>query len=282
MTEASAAAIPVASDDRHHWQLLARVPPRPHIALLWLPALGVAARHYLPLADALAARGVATYIHEWRGHGSSRLRAGRDHDWGYRELLEHDIPASEAVIASQLPGVKKVLGGHSLGGQLACCRVAVAAHAAEQLWLVGSGSPYWRAFPIPTRFALPLAFQFLPWLADRHGALPGRRIGFGGAEARGVISDWAGTARSGHYAGKDIDADLETSLASVSADISAVRFAHDWYAPASSLQFLLSKMPRSRAVVAMLDSKALGTRADHFAWMTRPAPVVERLLDPAT
>ena len=247
--------------------------------MLWLPALGVAARHYLPFAEALAARGVAAFVHEWRGHGSSSLRADRELDWGYRELLEHDIPASEATIALQLPSVEKVLGGHSLGGQLACCRVAIDPHAASRLWLVGSGSPYWRVFPLPARLALPLAYQFLPWLADRHGALPGRRIGFGGAEARGVITDWAGTSRSGRYAGKDIGVDLEAALATIEADIRAVLFTGDWYAPASSLQFLLSKMPQANVAVAALDAETLGTRADHFAWMSQPERVVDQLLE---
>lgn len=271
--------MPVIGNDGHRWELLARIPPHPHTSVLWLPALGVAARHYLPFAEALAARGVAAFVHEWRGHGSSNLRADRDHDWGYRELLDQDIPASQVAIALRLPSVEKALGGHSLGGQLACCRVAIDAAAANRLWLVGSGSPYWRAFPSPARFALPLAYRLLPWLADRHGALPGRRIGFGGAEARGVITDWAGTARSGRYAGKDIGVDLEAALASVTVDIRAVLLAGDWLAPTSSLDFLLSKMPRSRAAVTTLDSAALGTRADHFAWMKHPRVVAERLLD---
>ena len=271
--------MPVESGDGHRWQLLARIPARPRTAVLWLPALGVAARHYLPFAQALADRDVAAFVHEWRGHGSSNLRADRAHDWGYRELLQQDIPASQAAIASQLPAVDNVLGGHSLGGQLACCRMAIDPNAASGLWLVGSGSPYWRAFPLPARLALPLAYRFLPWLADRHGALPGRRIGFGGAEARGVISDWAGTARSGRYAGKGIDADLEAALATIDVDVRAVLFTGDWYAPASSLQFLLSKTPGANVAVATLDAETLGARADHFAWMRQPERVVDRLVE---
>lgn len=248
------------------------------MALLWLPALGVAARHYLPLADTLAARGVAAFVHEWRGHGSSNRRADRDHDWGYRELLESDIPASQAVFAARLPALAQVLGGHSLGGQLACCRLAIDPLAAQQLWLVGSGSPYWRAFPVLGRLALPMASRFLPWLANRHGALPGRRIGFGGAEARGVMSDWARTSIEGRYAARDLAVDVEAALAAVTSDVRAVVFTHDWYAPESSLRFLLSKMPLARAAVHTLADDDLGTRADHFAWMKQPQRVVDRLL----
>src|SRR3546814_4765910 len=71
---------------------------------------------------------------------------------------------------------------------LASCRLAIAPGFATQLWLVASGAPYWRAFPRPTRYWLPLAYRFMPWLADRCGALPGHRIGFGGTEEIGRAS----------------------------------------------------------------------------------------------
>src|SRR5690606_3305678 len=122
--------------DGHRWQLHACVPDKPDAALLWLPALGVGARHYLPFAQTLAARGVATFLHEWRGAGSSSLRAGHDCDWGYRELLELDIAASAEAMRRNLPGLPTVVGGHSLGGQLACCYLALAPEAASRIWLV--------------------------------------------------------------------------------------------------------------------------------------------------
>src|SRR3546814_2801488 len=90
------------------------------------------------LADALAARGVAVFVHEWRGNGSSALRPDRDHDWGYRELLTADLPASERAIDGLLPDLPRVIGGHSLGGQLACCRLALDPQAASAVWLVRS------------------------------------------------------------------------------------------------------------------------------------------------
>ncbi len=275
---ATRALLAVQAGDGHAWELPGRVPLDPVCTLLWLPALGVAARHYLPLAEALAARRVAVFVHEWRGHGSSNLRAGHGRDWGYRELLEVDIPASQQALDRHLALAEKRLGGHSLGGQLACCRVALDAQAANALWLVASGAPYWRAFPFPARYALPLGYRLLPWLAERHGALPGRRIGFGGAEARGVMNDWAETARSGRYGGRGIQVELESALATVTAKLRAVLFTRDWLAPPSSLRFLAAKMPLSPTRVRMLDSSGLGARADHFEWMRHPQRVAECLL----
>ena len=303
MADITTEVVPVEASDGHGWQLQVTVPARPHATLLWLPAMGVAAKHYRPFAELLAARGVATFVHEWRGNGSSSLRASRQHNWGYAELLSRDVPASEIAIAERFPDVERVLGGHSLGGQLACCRLALAVHAQQtpptrRLWLVASGAPYWRAFPAPTRYGLPLAYRFLRWLADRRGALPGRRIGFAGEEARGVIRDWTTSALSGRYAAAGLElkpgrgnrehadlehadlghADLEHAMCGVAADVRAVVMQHDWLAPESSLQYLLSKLGDSSARVAILDDAALGTHADHFAWMKQPGRVVEHLI----
>ena len=275
--EVQARDIPLVAADGHRYTLLARIPERAERSLLWLPALGVAAKHYLPLADALAARGVAVFLHEWRGNGSSALRPGRDHDWGYRELLTADLPESARAIDELLPGLPRILGGHSLGGQLACCRLALDPQAASALWLVASGAPYWRAFPPRTRWWLPLVYRFLPWLADACGALPGRRIGFGGSEARGLIRDWSRTALSGRYAAAGIDADLDAAMGSIEVPVRATIMRDDWLAPESSLRFLLSKLPCSPVQATTFDAGRLGTRADHFAWMREPDAVARFL-----
>lgn len=111
--------------DGHRFELLRHVPADPVATLLWLPALGVAARHYQGFAEALAARGIAVFVHEWRGNGSSSLRAGHAQDWGYRELLQYDLPAATAAVRTAFPDLPLHLGGHSLGGQLACCHAGL-------------------------------------------------------------------------------------------------------------------------------------------------------------
>lgn len=264
--------VAVEASDGHRFELLACIPERPRRSLLWFPALGVAARHYLPLAEALARRDVAVFLHEWRGHGSSSLRAGREQDWGYRELLAIDLPASEAAVAAATPGLSHVSGGHSLGGQLAACRLALEPSASAELWLAGSGAPWWRAYPLRHRLALVVAGRALPWLAARAGSLPGRRIGFGGNEARGVMRDWGRTATTGHYAPPGLG-DLEPGMAAAAVRIRAAVFADDWLAPESSLRHLLSKFPRAPVDVGTFDAAALGVRPDHFAWMRAPDAV---------
>ncbi|UHQ18619.1 alpha/beta fold hydrolase [Lysobacter sp. KIS68-7] len=270
--------VPVVAHDGHRTVLQARIPETPHATLLWLGGMGIAARHCIPFAEAVAARGIAVFVHDWRGLGSSSVRASRAQDWGYRELLMLDLPACEAAVAETLPSLPRIVGGHSLGGQLASVRLGLAPDSAQALWLVASGTPDWRAFPSPTRWWLPMAYRLLDGIAVACGRLPGRRIGFGGEESRGVMRDWSRTGLTGRYAAKGLDIDLEAALRQVRVPIRAVRMAHDWLAPASSLQALLAKMPEVMPRVTALDQAAPGVRADHYAWMKQPEATVEALL----
>lgn len=269
----------VRCSDDHRFTLIGRIPSQPHASLLWLPALGVAARHYLPLADALASHGIAVFLHEWRGNGSSNLRPSRTQDWGYKEILQYDLPASDAAIARQCPSLPRILGGHSLGGQLASCHAGLAAQPLHGLWLVASGSPWWRSFPAPRRYLLPLAYRFLPWLARRNGVLPGRRVGFGGNEARGLIRDWSRVGISNRYAAAGLPVDLEQAMDHVQAPVVAVVLQDDWLAPTGSMQALLKKMPAAPHRLRQLSATDIQTSADHFSWMKSPERIAAALND---
>lgn len=270
--------IPVVVDDGARFELLVVEPAMQWRQLLyWIPAMGMPARHYLPLARAMAARGVAVVLHEWRGIGSSNLRAGRDVDWSYRELLQQDLAAGLAAIREHSPRATLLVGGHSLGGQLAALFAALQPADFDGLIFVASGAPYWRRF----RFGavLALAYAAAPLLAGLVGHLPGRRIGFGGNEARGVIRDWARSGRSGRYRGTGLHQGLEQKLAALSLPTLALRLRDDWFGPQRSLDWLLHKMPLADQQVAVLAPQDLaGTPADHFSWMKTPEPIAERIV----
>ena len=108
--------LPVATGDGHRAELIARIPDAARARLLWLAGMGLPARQFIPLAEALAARGIAVFLHEWRGIGASNLRAGDGQDWGYRALLA-DILASEAAVKLQAltPREREVLDGLAKG-----------------------------------------------------------------------------------------------------------------------------------------------------------------------
>ncbi len=241
-------------------------------ALLWLPAMGIAARHYAALGEQCAAHGLACAVHEWRGLGSSNLRAGRRCDWGYAELLE-DIGASLDAARAHWPRRRWLLGGHSLGGQMAVLFAARRPAAAQALVLIGCGMPYWRDFGPLARWPARAAFTLAPLLAAGIGRFPGRALGFGGNESRGVIRDWTRSARSGRYAPRQWS-DAEEALAALCQPLLLLHAGDDRLVSRAAIDHLLVKMPMAPSSVRLLDPADFGTaRIGHFRWMGTPAPV---------
>jgi predicted alpha/beta hydrolase len=271
--------IPVSTDDGSRFELLGVVPTGEWRQLLyWMPAMGIPARHYLPLAEALAARGIAVVVHEWRGIGSSNRRAGHGCDWGYRELLLDDLPAGMAALRDRWPQASCWLGGHSLGGQLAALYASLHLGVFQGLLLVASGSPYWRRFR--HGWLIGIAYAMAPLLAGLLGYLPGRRIGFGGNEARGVIADWARSGRTGRYAVNGMAQDIERRLATLRLPLLALCLQDDWLGPPASLEWLLGKLGATVRTLEVITPQDLaGLPADHFGWMKTPAPIAARIAD---
>jgi predicted alpha/beta hydrolase len=273
----SSMTVPVVSRDGACSELvLVQADTRPRQWLYWLPAMGVAAKHYVPLAEALAARGIAVALHEWRGIGSSDRRAGWRCNWGYRELLEADIPAGLEAARVHWPHANVWLGGHSLGGQLSCLYASLHASELEGIALIASGAPYWRRF---SRGGWILgAYCLASPLARLMGYLPGRRMGFGGNEARGVIADWARSGRTGRYSAGGMPVDLSAQLAALQRPVLALRMRDDWLAPPGSLEWLLAQMPHASTQIGVVTPEQLSDqRADHFTWMKAPDALAAQL-----
>ena len=274
----SSSAVPIVSRDGARSELiLAKPADIPRYVLYWLPAMGVPAKHYLPLAEAFAARGIAVALHEWRGIGSSDRRAGRSCDWGYRELLESDVPAGVDEAKARWPQAKLWIGGHSLGGQLSCLYASLNPTDFAGVALIASGSPYWRRFP-RGRWILG-AYVLASPLARLMGYLPGRRIGFGGNEARGVIADWSRSGRTGLYAADGMLVEFKARMAALKLPVLALRLRDDWLVPAGSLDWLLGLMPEAPQQVGLVTPEQLaGQRADHFGWMKLPNALAAQLV----
>lgn len=274
---AAVSILSVRAADGANAQLLVQPALGPACGLLyWLPAMGMPARHYLPLAQALAARGISTAVHEWRGIGASDQRASRRCNWGYREVLELDMPAAMASVLSHVGNIPSWIGGHSLGGQLACLYASQHPKTFVGLTLVASGSPYWRRFA--QGWAIGAGYVAAPVLAALLGYFPGRRLGFGGNEAQRLIADWARSGRRGVYAARGMRTDFESDLAQLDLPVLGIRLCDDWLAPAASLEWLLAKMPRAPVTRVVLARDVLdGQRADHFGWMKAPAAVAAQI-----
>jgi len=273
------AVVAVHTADDHRFELIHIPSPNSRARLLFLPGMGMSARQYIGFGQALAEHRIDTFIHEWRGIGSSSLRAGRATNWGYRELLEQDLPAALNRLEAPDKQADLIIGGHSLGSQLACLTAAMRPEACAGLLIVAGGAPYWKAFAGWMRFFLAGIFVGMPTVSTLVGHYPGRRLGFAGREARGVIGDWTRSGRSGNYQPPGLAHDLEDSLRRLHVPVLSLRMADDWFVPQSSLDFLTAKLSSARHAQQVIDRENFSGPADHYRWMREPAASAQAIAD---
>lgn len=228
--------------------------------LLLQPAMGMQARYYTRLGEALAAAGVSLAVSELRGHEmDGGRRPSRSYDFGYADMVD-DVAAAVDAVGAELPEAPLVLFGHSLGGQLAIAYEALHPGRAKGIVLVGASSPYWRTYR--TAF-LPVS-QLFGLVARTVGYFPGKRLRFAGLESRTMMTDWARFARTGRFpVGED-------RLDRVAVPVLAVTVAQDFYAPGRSVGELVRKIPAAQVTEERLEVEGV----DHFSWARKPETVI--------
>ena len=246
--------------------------------VVFLPALGTLSRFYGRFAQAMAAAGIAVCTPDWRGMGSSSIRASRHHPFGYRELIELDAQATLMALAEHCPTSPLWLGGHSLGGQVAALVAATHREQVHGFLAIASGTVYAPCYSVRLRAGIRALSTLIACSRPLIGHFPGRRVGFGGRESHGVMHDWLHTARHGTYAPHGSSVDYESLLRRFDRPALALNFSGDSWAPAAIGRMLLDKMPLSRSELWHWTSADSGGQIlDHFSWARQPELVAPRV-----
>lgn len=269
-------AFDVTTDDGHRFGVSLHTARDAHAPLLlFMPAMGTRARYYTGMGAAMAEAGLSFACFDWRGMDTSSLRASRRHDYGYRHLIEQDIPAAVAALHARLPKAPLWIGGHSLGGQLALLHAARVPASVRGMVLIASGTVHYRAWQGRSALRILALTQGARLISRVVGHFPGKRIGFASRESRGVIRDWASVARDGRYRVAGSAFDYESAMAQLEKPVLALGFRADTLAPAKATETLLAKLPRcARTLLRWGSAQTEGVALDHFSWAKRPDLVV--------
>jgi len=248
--------------------------------IVCMPAMGVPAGYYEPLALAGVEQGWHVITADLRGIGHSSVRASRHTQFGYRDLVRYDWPAFVSAARERFPTNPILLLGHSLGGQLSALYASANPDKIEGLILVASGSVWYRGWGFPRNIGIIISSQFIRAVAEILGYFPGKRLGFAGTESKQLIRDWAGTALSGRYDSLGNSVNYETLLSEVRIPVLAISFAEDVFAPYRAVQILCGKMSKAATTHHHLQAEDLGLsdgQLDHFNWVKNPAPIVSTI-----
>jgi len=243
-------------------------------AALVLPALGVPAGAYRRLAEALAGHGTPTGVAEWRGGGASPVRAARGVDWGYLDLLRHEVQGGIAALRTRLPQRPVVIVGHSLGGHLGLMARAVASPGLAGVLTVASGTPTLRFFTPRLRRLLRVVLATHRVSGPLLGYFPGHRVGFGGRQSRTLMDEWALLARVGRFEIQGRNLLEPQSEAARRIPVHSLSLPQDTYAPRAATAHLLQLAGVGEQHIERFEGPGpLG----HFDWLKEPQALAARM-----
>jgi predicted alpha/beta hydrolase len=277
---ASETPLPLSSTDAEALDLsLPAADDRPVAATLWeVPggktagagitvisgATGVSRSFYSAFAAYLARTGNRVLTFDFRGVGGSRpakLRGFRAAmtDWGASDLAGVIRWCRETHPRSPL-----TLVGHSAGGQMV--GLCPEAHQIRAMVAIGAQSGYWGHWDPPHRYLLPFVWYLLvPAISHTFGYFPGRRLGLFADLPKGVALEWARWCRSPRYLVSRSGEPLGEYFQAVDADLLALSFSDDIFAPERAVDDLTARFTRSEVTRHHIRPEELGKkRLGHF------------------
>lgn len=250
--------------------------------IVCLPALGVKAKYYNAFAEALNSQGNIIIVAEWRGLGKSSVRASRQVDFGYEDLI---LDVNEVItwVKQQYPNKKTFLLGHSLGGQISSLYTSRFSVNIEGVILIASGLVYYKNWSLFPKFKIWIAGNIFPPISRVFGYFPGHLIGFGGREGKTVMLDWAKNARTGLYKLLNTQFNYEKSLKQLKTSTLCLTMEGDSLAEPKAAKALYKKYSSHSEVTYKHFTRAETgiSNLGHFNWAKHPqhfTPTIEKWL----
>lgn len=232
-----------------------------------LPAMGVKASFYKPVAEILQAKGYNVLLCDLRGQGTSN-RKPPTYKFGYAEILELDLPAYIEAAKHACPQNKIILLGHSLGGHLSLLYKATNPKDISAVAIIASGSVYYRAYQGIEALKIWIGTQSSVLVSTLFGYFPGHKLGFGGKQPKALMRDWARQGRTGNFLPKGAQKNYEAALSRAAFPIFALSLEGDNFAPHSAADHLVSKLPKAHVKRVYYKPPAgIKEKIDHFRWV---------------
>lgn len=252
-------------------RLLPRSDPAAPVVLI-VPAMIVPARFYLPLAKVLHAAGLSVAMVDLRAQGESTPALREAPNFGYRELVEVDLPAVADAVSRRFPRAPLHLFGHSLGGQVALLFTAANQDRIASITVIGTGTVYWKAFGPRHWLAALWKIQWIGLVAAVRGRWPGGVL-IPGAMAGRVMTDWARHSRTGRFRPHGSDRDYDRMLRELAVPVLAISLEQDALGPKSNVDFLCGRLPAADVTRWHVGDGAGVAHRDHFEWIRDSAVI---------
>ena len=270
-------AIEVTTED--NVKFVVRVQPQDDPAApvaLILPAMAMKAKFYYPLLVALHAEGLSVATADLRAQGESTPTLEDGPNYGYREIVETDLPAIVEAVGKRFPEAPLYLFGHSLGGQTALLYSAANTEKISGLCLFAAGSVYWRAFPAKRQLGVLINGQIIGLVSWLRGRWPGGMFVPAPMAGR-VMTDWSRQSLTGRYRLGGSKRNYGPLLRELSVPVLAVSLDKDVLGPRPNVDYVCSRIPSATVTRWHLDESSDIANLDHFGWIKDSKAVAAKI-----
>ncbi|GLS83551.1 hypothetical protein GCM10007894_15280 [Paraferrimonas haliotis] len=215
---------------------------------------------------------------DWRAHGSFQFKVGRKADFGYHQMVE-DVKEIIDVGDQLFAGTRRVLMGHSLGGQVSALLIGRLNNHFDGLVMLASGSIYHKGWSGLDWLGVRFITYAFPVIANLVGYFPGKYVAFAGKEARSVINDWGRCGRTGEFRLVGTDFDYDNGMKTATPPVLAITVEGDVFATPNSSKQLIQKFSSKDVEMVHLASKQenIDKSLDHFNWAKYPQTVLPHI-----
>ncbi len=214
------------------------------VVLIIASATGVRQEYYQKFAQFIADNGISVITFDYNGIGRSLKKPIKKLDNNAADWGRNDLENMIQYVITNYPNSKKVILGHSIGGQL--IGLAESSKKLDKIVLVAAQSGYWRFWKGLGKIKMWFNWYILfPVLLNIFGYLNSKKISGMENLPKHVANQWRNWGKNRNYILSDKSIN-ETYYDKVKVGVTAFSIEDDDFAPLESVQWMTSQYQNAK------------------------------------
>ncbi len=237
---------------------------------------GIPAKFYTKFARYFAEQGYIVVNYDYRGIGLSKPKSLKGFQCTNLQWGTLDMTAVLNWAIKQYPDLKKIVIGHSMGGQLIGTMTNV--DKIDQSILIASGTGFWKDMPqTKLKYLMPILWNFyIPLTTLIYGYGSTKKIRQGENLPKGVVLQWRKWCVSKDYWKTDIEKNQEANnFAILKGKMTSITFSDDNIISDKANEKLLKHYTNVEILKKNISPKEIGLdKLGHFGFFQKKAEVL--------
>lgn len=233
------------------------------VILIIASATGVKQEYYQKFSEYLSDNGVSVITFDYQGIGRSLTRPIKEFNNNAADWGKHDLENVIQFVIKNHPSSKKVILGHSIGGQL--IGLAKSSTKVDKIILVAAQSGYWKFWKGIDKIKMWFNWYILfPVLLNLFGYLNSKKLSGMENLPKKVAEQWRNWGKNPDYLQNDKSIGLKY-YDKIELDISAFSIEDDDFAPQKAVEWMTNQYRNSNLKSTHLKPTDFGVKKiGHF------------------